>query len=175
MMQSSRINLEQATLSLLQEIPANSDRFRNEFAQRVASESTSIKTDQQELFPPGSRDKDRRNPSAQTARRAVTVNLPLTGIHHSQVALAVYDFADDRHGSQVASRLLNCGRGIGHSDGAGCNFHHCSALTINQLALYTGLFAIEAGHEVVGPMFSGSDQQIARILVFLSRLSRTRH
>src|SRR5271165_4277942 len=163
MMQRSRINLEQATVSQLQEVPANGNWFRNKFAQRVASESTSIKANQQELFPPVSRDKDRRNPSTQAARRAVTVNLPLTGIHHSQVALAVYDFAGDRHRSQVASCLLNWGRGIGHSDGAGCNFHHCSALTINQLALYTGLFAIEAGHEVVGPMFSGSDQQIARI------------
>src|SRR5271165_5755670 len=135
MMQSSRIYLEQATLSLLQEISANSDRFRNEFAQRVASESTSIKADQQELFPPVSRDKDGWNPSAQTARRAVTVNLPLTGIHHAQVALAVYDFAGDRHGPQVASRRLNCGRGIDHSNGAGGDFHHCSAFTIDQLAL----------------------------------------
>src|SRR5208282_1179813 len=140
MLQRSRINLEQATLSLLQEIPANSDRFRNEFAQRVASESASIKADQQELFPPVSRDpvsrdKDGRNPSAQAARRAVTVNLALTGIHHSQVALAVHNLAGDRHGSQVASRLLNCGRGIGHSNRAGYNFHHCAASTINQLAL----------------------------------------
>ncbi len=140
MMQRSRINPEQATVSQLQEIPANSDRFRNEFAQRVASESASIKTDQQELFPPVSRDRvcrneDRRNPSAQAARRAVTVNLPLTGIHHSQVALAVYDFAGDRHRSQVASRLLNCGRRSAHCDRTGCYFHHCSAFTIDQLAL----------------------------------------
>ena len=51
MMQRSRINLEQATVSQLQEIPANGNWFRNEFTERVASESTSIKTDQQELFP----------------------------------------------------------------------------------------------------------------------------
>src|SRR5208282_1660502 len=158
MMQSSRINLEQATLSLLQEIPANSDRFRNEFAQRVASESTSIKTDQLELFTPVSRNEDRRNPPAQTARRAVTVNLPLAGIHHAQIALAVYDLAVDRHNSYVASRFLNCGRRIGHGDRTRCYFHHCSALTIDQLALETDVLATEAGHEIVGPMFSWRDQ-----------------
>src|SRR5882672_3324110 len=109
MMQCSRINLEQVTLSLLQETSANGERFRNEFAQRVASQGTSIKADQQELFTPVGRNKDRRSPSTQTARRAVTVNLALAGIHHTQVALAVYDLASQAHCSQVAGSLLNCG------------------------------------------------------------------
>src|ERR1700746_1171883 len=106
MMQRSRISLEQTSVSQLQEIPANGNWFTNEFAQRGAPQSTSIYADQQELFPPISRDKDRRNPSAETARRAVTVNLPLTGIHHAQVALAVYDFAGETYNSQVMSWLL---------------------------------------------------------------------
>ena len=76
--------------------------------------------------------------------------------------------------SQIASGLLNCGRGIHDSDGAGYYFHHGSAVTIDQLTLQTDLFAIEAGHKVVGPMFSGRDQQIARIFVVLPDLSRTR-
>src|SRR5271157_3953652 len=135
MMQRSRINLEQATVSQLQEIPANANRFRNEFAQRVALQSTSIYVDQQELFPPVGRDKDGRNPSTQAARRAVTVNLPLTGIHHAQIALAVYDFAVEAYSSQVMSWLLVRGRAIQHGYRARCYFHHCSALTINQLAL----------------------------------------
>src|SRR5271165_5572646 len=135
MVQRSRVNLEQATLSLLQEIPANSDRFRNEFPQRVASQGTSIEADQQQLFPPVGRDEDRRNPTTQTARRAITVNLPLTGIHHAQIALTVYDFAGEAYHSQVMSWLLVRGRVIQHRYRAGCYFHHCSALTINQLAL----------------------------------------
>src|SRR6266536_1811638 len=158
----------------LQQFSPNLNRFRNEFAQRIASQGTSIKGDQQELLMPVSRDENRRNPSAQAARCAVTVNLPLAGIHHAQVTLAVYDFAGDPHTSQVARRLLNCGRGIDHSDGAGCYLYHCSALAINQLALQTDSFAIEAGHEVVGPMFSGRDQEIARVFVLLPDLPRTR-
>ena len=85
----------------------------------------------------------------------------MAGIHHSQVALAVYDFARDGHCSQITSRRLHCGRVIDHSHGAGCYFHHSSALTIDQLAPQSDLFAIEAGHEVVGAMFSRRDQQIA--------------
>src|SRR5712692_7385597 len=173
-MQFSRVNPQQLTLSLLQELSANGDRFRNKLAQRVASQATSIQADQQELFMPVGGNKDRRNPSAQTACGAVTVNLPLTGIHHSQVALAVYDLASDAHSSHVASCLLVRGRGIHHSDGAGCYFYHGPALTINQLTLYLDSFAFEASHEFVGPMFSRRDQQIARIFVLLPGLPCTR-
>src|SRR5438552_3266713 len=169
------IDFQQPTISAREHFTANRDRFPDEFAQRVASQGKSIKPDQQELFMPVGRNKDRRNPPTQTARRAVTVNLPLAGIHHAQVALAVYDLADDRHSSQVTSRLLNCGRGsIHHCDGAGCYFHHSSALTIDQLALQADLFAIEGGHEVVGPMLSWRDEQIARIFVLLPGFSRAR-
>ena len=78
---------------------------------------------------------ERRSPSAQTARRAVTMDFPLTRIHHSQIALAVYDLASDRHSSQVANHLLNRGRAIHDSNGAWGYFYHCSAFTIDQLAL----------------------------------------
>src|ERR1700757_2789886 len=139
-----RINLQQPCGAGLDQFSLNLDRFRNEFAQRVASQSASIKTDQQELFPPVGRNQDRRNPSTQTASRTIAVKLSLSGIHNSQIALAVYDFASDRHSSQVASGLLHCWRGVDHSDGAGVYFHHGSALTIDQLALQTDLFAIEA-------------------------------
>src|ERR1700745_4199453 len=120
------------------------------------------------------RNEDRRNPSTQTPSRAVTVNFPLARIHHAQVALAVYDLPPYRDSSQVARRLLNRGCSIDHSDGAGCYFHHCSALTVDQLALQTDLLAIEASYEVVSSMLSGRDQQIARIFVLLPGLSRTR-
>src|SRR6266478_6353179 len=123
---------------------------------------------------PVGRNKDRRSPSTQTAHRAVTVDFTLTGIHHSQVALAVYDLASQAQSSQIASCLLNYRRGLHDGDGPGCYLHHSSALTIDQLALQTDLFAVEAGHEVVGPMFSGRDQQIARIFVLLPDCSRTR-
>src|SRR5271157_5601898 len=135
MMQRSCINLEQATVSQLEEIPANRNWFRNEFPQRVASQGTSIEADQQQLFPPVGRDEDRRNPTTQTARPAVAVNLPLTGIHHAQIALTVYDFAGEAYSSQVMSGLLVRGRAIQHGYRARCYFHHCSALAIDQLAL----------------------------------------
>src|SRR6266849_10158964 len=98
-MQFSRVNPQQLTLSLLQELSANGDRFRNKLAQRVTSQGTSIQADQQELFMPAGGNKDRRNPSAQTTCRAVTVDLSLAGIHHSQIALTVYDFASQAHSS----------------------------------------------------------------------------
>src|SRR6266851_9452709 len=142
-MQFSRVNPQQLTLALLQELSANGDRFRNKLPQRVTSQGTSIQADQQELFMPAGGNKYRRNPSAQTSCRAVTVNLPLAGIHHAQVALAIDDLAGDRHSSQVASGLLNRERGTDHSDGPGCYFHHRSAVTIDQLALQTDLFAVE--------------------------------
>src|SRR5271169_487041 len=103
MMQRSRINHEQATVSQLQEISANRNWFRNEFPQRVAPQGTSIEADQQQLFPPVGRDEDRRNPTTQTARRTVAMNLPLTGIHHAQIALAVHDFAGEAYNTQVMS------------------------------------------------------------------------
>ena len=104
MAQGPRIDFQQLRRACLKQFSLNLDRFRNEFAQRVASEGTSIQADQQELFTPIGRNKDRRNPSAHTARRAVTVNFPLTGIHHAQIALTVDDFARDRHHSQI----MNC-------------------------------------------------------------------
>src|SRR5271165_973604 len=119
MVQCTCVNLEQPAPSTLQELSANSDRFRNELAQSVAAKGVSIGTDQQKLGRTMTRDKDGRNPSTQTARRAVAVNLPLTGIHHSQVALAIDDFTGHRHRSQVASRLLECRHDIGYGDGAG--------------------------------------------------------
>ena len=84
MMQSSCINLQHLTLSDFQELSANGDRFRNEFAQHIASQGTSVKSDQQELFMrvgrnPVCPNEERRSPSAQTARRAVTMDFPLTG------------------------------------------------------------------------------------------------
>src|SRR5438309_12087660 len=106
MMQSSCINLQHLTLSDFQELSANGDRFRNEFAQHVASQGTSIKSDQQELFIPVGRNpvypnKDRRNASTQATRRTIAVDFSLTRIHHAQVALAVYDFAGEHQSSQV--------------------------------------------------------------------------
>src|SRR5439155_15493099 len=113
------------------ELSANSDRFRNKLAQRIAPKGIPVRADQEKMGFSVIRDEDRRDPSA----KAVTVNLPLTGIHYAQVALAVYDLAGDRHSSHITNCFLVGGRCIHHCDGAGCYLHNCSALTIDQLAL----------------------------------------
>lgn len=135
MMQFSWVDLQQAALSALQQLSANGDRFRNKLAKRIASKGTPISANQEKLALSVIRDEHRRDPSAQAARRAVTVNLPLTGIHYTQVAFAVDDLASDRHSSQITNCLLIGGRCIHHSDGATCYFHHGSALAIDELAL----------------------------------------
>src|SRR5437870_4570081 len=119
MMQFPWVDLQQVAFSALQELSANSDRFRNKLAQRVTPKGAPIRTDQEKLALSVIRDEDWENPSAQAARRAVTVNLPLTGIHDAQVAFAVYDLTGGRQRSKVASGFCVGSRSVHQGDGSG--------------------------------------------------------
>src|SRR5882724_9629400 len=173
MSQGTGIDHQQTTFSALEQLSVNGDGFCNKLAQSIVTEGVPFLVDQQKLVAAVARNENRWNASTQAARCTVAVNLPLPRVHHSEVALAVYNLAGDGHSAQVASQLLIRGRGIQHCEGTGCYLHHCPALAINQLALHADLLAIEASHEVVRPMFSWCNQKVPRVFRLLPGHPRT--
>src|SRR5579863_1281409 len=160
-MERSQVDPQQPTLPLLEQLSTNCDWLRHKFAQSICADGISVRPNKQELLLTAQGDKDRRDPSTQTARRTVTVNLPLTGIHHSQVALAVHDLARDGRRSQIECGGFVCGRRVQGSNRARLDLDHGSVLSIDQLPPKVNFSAIETGSKIVSAVFSRSNQQIS--------------
>src|SRR5450631_1969898 len=126
----------------------------DELTQGVWPQGVAFGADQQEFLAAIGGNENRRDAPAQTARRAVAMDFALAGIHDSQIALTVHDFACNGHGPEIPSGLLSTGNNSrGGFYRAGHYFDHSSAIAVNQLPLQMHRLAIERSHEVIGSMF----------------------
>src|SRR5439155_1111776 len=102
----------------------------------------------------------RRSAAADAARGAVTVDLPLAGIHNAEIALAVDDLAGQRDRAEVDHSGFRSGRAAGRVDGPGERLDHFHAVAVDERSLHPYCFRVEPADQLRRSVLARRDEQI---------------